>query len=415
MAATGAAIGTATRAATRANASARAVVDLHEQPAGSSTRLLFWIGLMGLGLGSAGPISIGWLALGLVLLDTLAPGQSRRALGKLRLGLHKPIVTVAGTALELPLAVANASGAPTARDVLLGIGLARRRPARAGATLGWLAAGRSETLALATRFPARGHHQRLTVWLSSSFPFGLREVRAQVELPADILVLPRLVRLLRREELLGIGRQEERRSRRSRSGEGEFRALHEWRPGSSLRGVHWKLSARRGRRLVRELESQEDASLRVLLSTRVPLLPPSGQSPSFERAVSLAATLLEAGAARGWKVALELCDCGPSGRVAARRGRAVARELRARLAHVQARAGDPLAAAVAAWGARPRGEEQRVLILATGPDAALGTPVFGAQAVSFADFVIDVDAPESRAYFRQEGAHASRLARGHAR
>jgi uncharacterized protein (DUF58 family) len=117
-------------------------------------------------------------------------------------------------------------------------------------------------------------------------------------LPTDILVLPRLgtIRNLdaltaRRHGLLYQGESD-------RGDEQEFHGMREWREGESLRRVHWKLSARRGRLLVREFRGEDRPPIHVILDAR---LPPRKRTSSrtterrgvFELAVSLAATLVE--------------------------------------------------------------------------------------------------------------------------
>jgi len=88
-----------------------------------------------------------------------------------------------------------------------------------------------------------------------------------------------------------------------RAGADEQRGLREWREGEDEHLIHWKVSARRGKNVLRELAGEERAAVRLLLVGAVSQLadaradePPWHEG--FERAVSIAATLAQALAAR---------------------------------------------------------------------------------------------------------------------
>ena len=76
---------------------------------------------------------------------------------------------------------------------------------------------------------------------------------------------------------------------RPRRGTEEFFGVRHWRDGESEHLVHWKLTARRGMRVLRELEVRADATVHVVLSTFVAR---SGSGRELERAVRLAATVV---------------------------------------------------------------------------------------------------------------------------
>ncbi|MGC4015349.1 MAG: DUF58 domain-containing protein [Luteolibacter sp.] len=67
---------------------------------------------------------------------------------------------------------------------------------------------------------------------------------------------------------------------------GEFVSLRDYRPGDPLRQIHWKSWARTGRPIVRELEDTFYPRYGLVLDT----FPESGNEPSFEDAVSIAAS-----------------------------------------------------------------------------------------------------------------------------
>ena len=72
-------------------------------------------------------------------------------------------------------------------------------------------------------------------------------------------------RALPRPPRAGHGSQEARR--RGSRGSVELRFLRRWREGEDLRLVHWKVSARTGERVLRELEGEEQSVLRSAAST----------------------------------------------------------------------------------------------------------------------------------------------------
>jgi len=69
----------------------------------------------------------------------------------------------------------------------------------------------------------------------------------------------------------------------------EFRALRDYRPGDSLRSIHWRSWARTGRPVVREFQDEFFSRHALLIDTAAPAL----FDPSLEAAVSLAASLVQ--------------------------------------------------------------------------------------------------------------------------
>lgn len=142
--------------------------------------------------------------------------------------------------------------------------------------------------------PARGTYDRHQVRAVSSFPWNLWTWQADFELPTDMVCWPRLGSI-RALDLLLPRLRDDQGAQRQRSLLGqEFHGLEEWRPGQSLRQVHWRSTAHRGRLMIRinEAERQGVVQLRVL--------PPRSKVPvghrhaAYERSLSLAASLCEA-------------------------------------------------------------------------------------------------------------------------
>lgn len=169
-----------------------------------------------------------------------------------------------------------------------------------------------ETLRVGLRCGAlrRGRHPQGTLVLETTFPLGLLTCRLEFALAGEIVVLPRLGSI---RDLDGGERARSAASLHGDAGPGdeqEIYGVRAWREGESLRRVHWKLSARRSRLLVRDFRSEPLPPVRVVLSTVVGST--SGRArEAFEDAVSLAATLVEHHVRRGHAVRLVIAGAIP--------------------------------------------------------------------------------------------------------
>jgi uncharacterized protein (DUF58 family) len=213
-------------------------------------------------------------------------------------GLHvlppPPVTTFAGERFPLDVPVVNGSRRFAARDVVISHGATGRRGWRAGAYVGSIAPLTVATVASSHAPLPRGRVRLHRLELASSFPFGLARCRLEFEVPVAILALPRLGALRRVDQLTSRLRGLPVHGRADRGDEEEFYGLRNWREGESQRRVHWKLSARRGRLLVREFRGEARPPVHVVLSTGVRgLRGRTGRFRSFDTAVSVAATLVE--------------------------------------------------------------------------------------------------------------------------
>ena len=146
----------------------------------------------------------------------------------------------------------------------------------------------------------RGRYAFDTVRLTIEDPFGLaRASLVQGERQA-LVVYPRLVSLTR---LFSEGRaqaQEGRRLLLRRPTGYELHGVREYVEGESLRNVHWRSTARRGRLMVKELEDAPSDEVAVLLDGDE--LGAAGES--FEVAVRAAGSILQAHVRRGRRCSL---------------------------------------------------------------------------------------------------------------
>jgi len=331
----------------------------------------------------AGAPTVGLVASGGLALMLLAPLLARIHLTRLVITGPAEDTAFVGVNHRLELTLEN-RGLFTARDLLVTVQDGRRAGTPPSGHLASLTPGRSQRVVARPRFPERGRHSTVIASVESSFPFGLFVSRVDFEIPIDLLVLPRLGRLGPLEQRLPRRGGSIEEATRGMLGSGEFYSLRDWREGEPLRSVAWKLSARRGRLLARDLLSEDRPKVQVVLSTWLPAVPPhSRRVPSFERAVSLAGTIVEHLLRNGHRVGLVLA--GPEVQaLPLARGRGDLLPLLAALAEVEPAQGEPQNA-LRALAQTPKGAVP-ILVLAGG---AAGDEL--AAAAPAGALVLDVD------------------------
>ncbi len=136
----------------------------------------------------------------------------------------------------------------------------------------------------------RGLYKFGPLRLSSRFPLGIGERGHVVSAGDEVIVHPKIGRLLqawtRRERELAESVM--RSNARVGLFDDEFHGIREYRTGDNPRAIHWRSSARHGHFMVKQHEQHREADLIVLLdlySSR------EFSEPLQERAISLAATI----------------------------------------------------------------------------------------------------------------------------
>lgn len=160
-------------------------------------------------------------------------------------------------------------------------------------------------------FARRGRHRVDGVKLVTRFPFGLFLKAATVPLVSDIVVYPELrpVPPLLLEELAALGFDEQM----PRRGPGvALYNLRDYRSGDDSRAIHWKVSARQARLIVRETEAEDTRRVMLVLPTAPPV--PGGPTDvpaeeALEHAVGITASLAAYFHERGFALAAHI---GPS-------------------------------------------------------------------------------------------------------
>lgn len=149
----------------------------------------------------------------------------------------------------------------------------------------------------------RGRYHFEGIRVMTPFPFGLFQKKALYPCEATLLVCPAIIPLppLRLQELHSIG-QEQALARR---GPGtSLHNLREFRPGDDSRAIHWLTTARTAKLIIKETEAEDQHMITLALLTVCPY----DEDDVFERALSLAASLIDYYVKHGMRVRLLLGD-----------------------------------------------------------------------------------------------------------
>jgi uncharacterized protein (DUF58 family) len=140
----------------------------------------------------------------------------------------------------------------------------------------------------------RGEYPRRTPRLVTGFPFGLKKAGREVEVVSKLLVRPKTFEI---EELLDAAETRPNDDHWSdhRDGEcGDMLGTRPFRPGDSLRRVHWAQTARYDRLIVCERQASSSSSLEVDLDTDPAAHRGHGPHSSWEWSIRIAASLCRA-------------------------------------------------------------------------------------------------------------------------
>lgn len=164
--------------------------------------------------------------------------------------------------------------------------------------------------------PARGRYRFRSLELLTGSPFGLLERRVSFPAPGEIVIYPRVGTLTRRLNRLTHEVSETRRGQKhNRSAQQiEYHGMRDYRPGDSIRAIHWRTTARTGELMVKEFEVQHDQDLVLLLD---PWLPRNqagdAQREALEDLIRFAATVcLETCRRQGRRLTLGWTGSPPS-------------------------------------------------------------------------------------------------------
>jgi uncharacterized protein (DUF58 family) len=148
--------------------------------------------------------------------------------------------------------------------------------------------GQVANLTYQTRCDRRGVHTFAPIGLRSRGPFGLFQTRRTLNVPGEILIYPAYYPLKR---LRLFEKREFTEQSALRLGRGsQVVGTREYRPGDSLRQIHWRSTARTGQLVVKEFSEDEQQAFTVVLDLQVDTTPDQGKFSPFETAIRLAAS-----------------------------------------------------------------------------------------------------------------------------
>ena len=265
---------------------------LRTTPAGRTYLVLtFGVGLGALNTGN----NLLYLVLGLQLSVVVVSGiLSERCVGRVEVRRLLPAAPRARSPFHL------AWGLRLPRGQAFALSVAEVHPVLGPAVgrLAWLPPGEEVVVRAVATAPRRGPLQLSTLRISTRFPFGLFVKSRDIELPAELLVLPGRVPAPPEPPGPSSGLGLEQRSLRGLDGGGDLAQLRELRDGEDARRIHWRKSAQLGMLLRVERDAQPQPRIVLLLDDRAP---PESLDGRCEELAARAELLL----ARGAEVGLE--------------------------------------------------------------------------------------------------------------
>jgi uncharacterized protein (DUF58 family) len=228
-------------------------------------------------------------------------------LGAVVAGIVVPLVALRGLDVELVAPVETRQGVDTAvqlaivnhgRGVRWGVVASDDHIGGATTSVGAIRPGERVEVGTVRGGARRGEAHTAWVELRSAAPFGVVERRRR--LPADVttLVLPRVVPLGALPFIDLASSREAAADTEARRGQGpEYLGVREFRPGDPIRQVHWRLTARHGELVVRDLEEHRVPRLAIWIDT-------GGGDDALDEACSAAASIVSSASTTGVGVRL---------------------------------------------------------------------------------------------------------------
>jgi uncharacterized protein (DUF58 family) len=227
------------------------------------------------------------MLLGLVIVSGVLSECSMR---RLRLSLVLPEELYAGRAAVLGARVVNAKRRLPARSIALET-VGSERPI----AVPRLAPGAERLVTWEHTFPTRGRQRLPGVRVTTRFPFGLFVKAGPIELDAEVLVFPAVTPVA--AERPAPATKDGASATRRRGRGADLHNLREYRDGDDPRLIHWRVTAKTGTTMVRELAADTTHDVCVLLRGRGADI--ARLERGLSRAASLAVHFLKAGAAVG--------------------------------------------------------------------------------------------------------------------
>jgi uncharacterized protein (DUF58 family) len=141
----------------------------------------------------------------------------------------------------------------------------------------------------------RGSFEFGAVFYRITGPLGLIQRQGKIDLPQPVQVLPDMTGEGSRDLQLALaGAFQAGRRKAARRGEGsEFESLREHQRDDDFRHIDWKASAKRGKLISRQYETERDQRLMILLDTGRLMSPKIGSYRKLDYAINAAAHLAQ--------------------------------------------------------------------------------------------------------------------------
>ena len=245
----------------------------------------------------------GWLfVLAALLLGTVVAGIVVPLVGLrgLDVELSAPAETRQGDDVTVRLTITNRG-----RAVRWGVVARDEHIGGSTAFVGAIRPGERVEVGTVRNAPRRGEARTAWVELRSAAPFGVAERRRRLPADATTLVLPRVVALGALPFVDLASSREATTETDPRRGQGpEYLGVREYRPGDPIRQVHWRLTARHGELVVRDLEEHRVPRLAIWIDTGT-------DADTLDDVCSAAASIASSASATG--VGVRLAAATPQG------------------------------------------------------------------------------------------------------
>jgi uncharacterized protein (DUF58 family) len=146
-----------------------------------------------------------------------------------------------------------------------------------------------QTISYKVKFPRRGLYKLSDIRIVTRFPFGFFERSFTVQQNQEILVYPRIVdvRPILKGSEVDFGEYDAGKKGHGHS----LYGLREYSPADSARFIHWKVSARSSKIMIREFEKEEKKKVTILLNNFIPGPLSTDTQNTFEKAVIYTASI----------------------------------------------------------------------------------------------------------------------------
>lgn len=246
----------------------------------------------GVGLGETGLLRIGVLLLALPLLAAL--GAAHAATGsRLRLDCRRrlaPARLPVGQESRMSVRLTNRGSQRTpvlVAEDMVAAGL----PAGSPVAVDPMEPGHGRDICYRLRAQTRGRFPVGPLRVRVTDAFGLVQVVRSLGEPARLTVTPRVVPLVRSGTATSHRGDRGYLPGREAAAAEDDAAPRAYRDGDALRRVHWRSTARRGRLMVRQEEPWSRTTIHLFVDTRQGAHVGGGTGSSFERSVSVAASI----------------------------------------------------------------------------------------------------------------------------